>query len=57
MVAVQQELAEPTKAELTMAEQRQHVVELAADAWVLARRPPLAVSVVEVVEAVERCRM
>jgi len=39
-----------------MVEQWQPEVELAADAWVLARRPPLAVLLAEVVQAVELCR-
>lgn len=63
-MAVRAVPAEPTTAERrqpaepTTAEQRQPVVVgLAADVWVLARRPPLAVSVVEEVEAVEPCRM
>jgi hypothetical protein len=43
--------------ERTMAEQRHPVVELAADAWVQVRRPLHAVSLVEVVQAEEPCRM
>jgi hypothetical protein len=56
-MAVQQEQAEPTMAEPTMAEQREPVVELAAAVWPPARRPLRAVCLVEVAEAVEPCRM
>jgi hypothetical protein len=56
-MAVRSEQREPTMAEPTMAEQRQPVVELAADAWVPVRRPLRAALVVEVVQAVDPCRM
>jgi len=49
-MAVQLGLEEPT-----MAEQWQPEVELVADAWVLAKRPPLAVLLAEVVQAVAPC--
>jgi hypothetical protein len=45
------------QAEPTTVEQRQPVAELAADAWLLSRRLPLAVSVVEVEAVAELCRM
>jgi len=50
-MVVQLEQEEPTMAE------RQPGVELAADAWVLARRPVRVASLVEEVQAVEPCPM
>lgn len=55
-MVVQLEQEELTMAEHTMAE-RQPGVELAADAWVPARRPQRVASLAEEVQAVEQCPM